>query len=101
MPARRFEDVDIWKRAHGFVLETYRLSETFPKQELFGLTSQLRRAAVSIAANLAQGSLEECRYYLILIRDLGYARTDEMSGRLEEISKMLASYMHQIRNDRG
>jgi len=119
MPARSFEDVDIWKKSHAFVLETYRLSEAFPRQELFGLTSQLRRAAVSIAANfaegfgkatrpeklrfynMAQGSLEECRYYLILTDDLNYGRTEELRSRLEEISKMLSSYMHQIRNDRG
>lgn len=88
--AKSFEDVEIWQKAHGFVLGIYRLSETFPKAEIFGLTSQLRRAAVSISANfaegfkklgkadklrffnIAQGSLEECRYYLILARDLGY-----------------------------
>ncbi|MFT3743230.1 MAG: four helix bundle protein [Pyrinomonadaceae bacterium] len=84
MPARSFEDVEIWKKAHAFVLEAYRLTDEFPKHELYGLTSQLRRAAVSIPANFAegfgkatkpdklkfysisQGSLEECRYYLIL-----------------------------------
>lgn len=85
MLARSFEDVEIWKKSHSFVLKVYRLTENFPKHELFGLTSQLRRAAVSIPANfaegfkkigkpdklrfynIAQGSLEECRYYLILV----------------------------------
>ena len=93
MPARSFEDVEIWKKTHGFVLEVYRLSESFPKHELYGLTSQLRRAAVSIPANFAQGfgkatkpdklrfysivqgSLEECRYYMILVGDLDYGET--------------------------
>jgi four helix bundle protein len=78
--ARSFEDLDVWKKAHAFVVEAYRLTDTFPKNELFGLTSQLRRAAVSIPANIAegfkktgkpdklrfynisQGSLEECRF---------------------------------------
>lgn len=118
LPARSFEDVEIWQKAHAFVLEIYRLSENFPKHELYGLTSQLRRAAVSIPANFAegfgkatkpdklrfysisQGSLEECRYYLILARDLGYGETSDLKYNLEEISKMLGSYMHRIRNDR-
>ena len=55
MPAKSFEDVEIWKKAHEFVLDVYRLTETFPKHELFGLTSQLRRAAVSVPANFAEG----------------------------------------------
>lgn len=118
MFAKRFEDVDIWKKSHAFVLETYRLTESFPKHELYGLTSQLRRAAVSIPANVAegfgkptkpdklrfygisQGSLEECRYYLILAMDLNYGDTSNLRIMLEEISKMLGSYMHKIRNDR-
>src|SRR3954470_14539581 len=103
MNARSFEDIEIWKKAHRFVLDTYRFTEAFPKHELFGLTSQLRRAAVSVPANFAegfkkvsradklrfynisQGSLEECRYYLILSRDLGYGDTEGMKSNLEEI----------------
>ncbi len=66
-PAKSFQDLIVWQKAHQFVLEVYEISKDFPKSELYGLISQLRRAAVSIAANIAQGSLEECRYYLILI----------------------------------
>jgi four helix bundle protein len=118
MLARSFEDVEIWKKAHAFVLKIYRLTENFPKHELFGLTSQLRRAAISIPANfaegfkkigkadksrfynIAQGSLEECRYYLILVQDLNYGEVNELKMNAEEVSKMLQSYMQKIRNDR-
>ena len=114
MSARTFEEVEVWKKAHAWVLNVYRLTESFPKQELFGLTSQLRRAAVSVPANfaegfkkrglsdkirfynIAQGSLEECRYYFILARDLNYGDTRLLMGALEEISKMLDSYMNSI-----
>lgn len=117
VPARSFEDVEAWKKAHQFVLDVYRLTESFPKHELFGLTSQIRRAAVSVPANFAEGfrraskpdklrfynisvgSLEECRYYLRLSTDLGYAETDDVRKNLEEISKMLTSYMNKIRVD--
>ena len=55
MRARSFEDVEIWQKAHAFVLAVYSYTESFPKAELYGLTSQLRRAAVSIPANFAEG----------------------------------------------
>ena len=114
--AKSFEDVFIWQKAHQFVLDVYKLTEAFPKHELFSLTSQLRRAAVSIPANFAEGfrkvtkpdklrfygialgSLEECRYYLRLAKDLDYADTTAMRGRLEEISKMLTNYTGKIRS---
>jgi four helix bundle protein len=89
-PARRFQDLIVWQKAHQFVLATYRITGTFPRCEMYGLTSQLRRAAVSVPANIAEGfkktgkadksrflniaqaSLEESRYYLLLAQDLGY-----------------------------
>lgn len=117
MQAKRFEDVEIWKRSHEFVLKIYKLTESFPKHEIFGLTSQLRRAAVSVPANfaegfkklgkadklrfynIAQGSLEECRYYLILTRDLSYGEVGDLQENADVIGKMLSSYMRMISND--
>jgi four helix bundle protein len=115
-PARSFEDLLVWQKAHSFVLTVYRLTGSFPKHEIFGLTSQFRRAAVSIPANIAEGfrrrgtsdkarffniaqaSLEECRYYLILVRDLEYADTQEASRLIQEVSKLLATYLKGILN---
>jgi len=117
MTPKSFEDIDIWKKSHQFVLDVYKLTESFPKHELFCLTSQLRRAAISIPANFAEGfrkaskkdkvrfygialgSLEECRYYLRLAKDLQYGETDQLRLQLEEISKMLTSYSSKIRAD--
>jgi four helix bundle protein len=112
--SKTFQDVDVWKKAHQWVLSIYRVTECFPKHELFGLTSQRRRAAVSVPANIAesfkkkgvadkarfynisQGSLEECRYYLILARDLNYADTKGLAAELDEISRMLDSYLRAL-----
>jgi four helix bundle protein len=111
---RHFQQVRVWQKAHAFVLEVYRATENFPKHELYGLRSQLRRAAVSIPANfaegykkrgksdkarymnIAQGSLEEVRYYLILTQDLGYAVIDALMNDLEEISRMLEAYVSRL-----
>ena len=54
-PAKSFEDLVVWRKAHKFVLEVYKLTAVFPKQETYGLSSQMRRAAASIAANIAEG----------------------------------------------
>lgn len=114
--AKTFEDLLVWQKAHLFVLSVYRISTTFPNHELFGLSSQFRRAAVSIAANIAEGfrkrsnadkiryyniargSLEECRYYLILIKDLEYAEVSKEGLLLQEVSKLLESYSRVVLN---
>ena len=107
----------MWQKAHRFVLATYAITATFPRCEMYCLTSQMRRAAISIAANIAegftrrgapekirflnisQGSLEECRYYLILIQDLGYGATADMEALLEEVSKVLLTYANAIESN--
>ncbi len=113
-PAKSFEDLVVWQKAHQFVLKVYTMTECFPKAETFGLTSQLRRAAVSIAANIAegfkktgradkarffniaQGSIEDCRYYLILTRDLNYGAPVEEKSLLEEVSRLLDAYRSAV-----
>ena len=113
-PARTFQDLVVWQKAHLFVLGAYAYSGAFPKSEAYGLVSQFRRAAVSIPANIAegfrrqgradkgrmlniaQGSLEECRYYLILAQDLQYGSTEELMAQLGEVSRILDAYAKAI-----
>src|SRR5215813_3098810 len=108
--ARSFRDLMVWQKAHEFVLTVYQLTGSFPDREKFGLSHQMRRAAVSIAANIsegfgkrsraekarflniAEGSLEESRYYLILAHDLGYGQTESLMDTLEEASRLLNAY---------
>jgi len=113
-PARTFQDLVVWQRAHEFILAVYKYTANFPKTEIYGLTAQFRRAAVSIPANIAegfrkagradkvrflniaQGSLEECRYYLILATDLSYGENDSLMNQLSEVSRILDAYAKAI-----
>jgi four helix bundle protein len=97
----------------------YAYTQKFPKEEMYGLTSQFRRAAVSIAANIvegykkrgradkvrylniSQGSIEEGRYYLILSEDLGYGKAGDLYPQLVETSKLLEAYMASIQKAGG
>ncbi|HVX85978.1 MAG TPA: four helix bundle protein [Phycisphaerae bacterium] len=110
MGAASFQELGVWRKAHQAVLGVYRLTASFPREEIFGLTSQLRRSMVSVPANIAEGfsrrgkadkvrfyniaegSLEESRYYLLLARDLGFADTGELLAELDEVGRMLRSY---------
>lgn len=112
--SKKFYDALVWQKSHKFVLEVYKYTSSFPKIEDYALTSQFRRAAVSITANIAegfarkslkekirfynisQGSLEECRNFLILSRDLNYSNPDNLLQMLEEISTLLNSYIFGI-----
>ena len=104
----RFEQLEVWQAAHKLVLDIYKKTQKFPTEEKFGLVSQMRRAAVSVPANIAEGfkrrgradkghfyniaqaSLEELRYYLILCCDLGYAVPDgEIAERADKVGRML------------
>ncbi len=115
-PSKKFTDLILWQKAHQFVLGVYRFTKTFPKEENFGLMSQFRRASISVPANIAEGfrrrgtfdkvrylniaegSLEECKYYLILSRDLNYGENNELVFLSEEISKLLNAYSKSILN---
>jgi four helix bundle protein len=104
----RFEQLEVWQAAHKLVLDIYKKTQKFPTEEKFGLVSQMRRAAVSVPANIAEGfkgrgradkghfyniaqaSLEELRYYLILCCDLGYGAPDgEITERADKVGRML------------
>jgi len=111
---KSFEELLVWQKAHEFVLLVYKITEGFPRQEICGLTSQFRRAAVSIAANIAEGykkkdyknkinflniahsSLEECRYYIILSKDLNYQKEEKLIPLINEVAKLLNAYSKAI-----
>jgi|SRR6185436_8699326 len=113
--AQRFEDLIVWQKAHNFVLEVYLISKSFPREEIYGLTSQLRRASVSVPLNIAEGfkrsgamdkikfynitqsSLEEAKYLLILSKDLKYATTQQLILLAEEVSKLLNALIKSIK----
>ena len=118
--SKNFFDLYVWKKAHEFVLCVYKSSQDFPDFERFGLRSQFTRAAVSIAANIAegykklsktdklrffnisQGSLEECKYYILLSRDLGYISEEdysELCSLAKETSKLLLLYIQGIQSN--
>lgn len=114
--SKNFKEVLVWQKAHALVIEIYTMAKQFPKEEVFGLTIQLKRAAVSIPANIAEGfsrqgfkdklrfynisagSLSEVQYYLILAKDLGYAETSELFLKTEEIGRILNSYCKSLQS---
>jgi four helix bundle protein len=113
-PAKSFQNLIVWQKAHAFVLQVYAATRAFPKEELYGLTSQFRRAAVSVPANIAEGfrkqskqdkarflnisegSLEECRYYLILAHDLCHLDKRSLWELTEEVGRLLNAYRSAI-----
>ena len=118
----RFEDIIAWQKARVFINHVYQITKGFPSEEKFGLVSQFQRAAVSIAANIAegykrigrddkirffnysQGSLEECRCYIYLSSDFGSITNDvanQMIEEIEETSKLLNGYIFSINKRKG
>lgn len=116
-----YRNLKVWQQAHQFTLKVYRLTQSFPSDERFGLTSQIRRAAASIPANLAEGSmrnsdadfarfihialgsLAELDYHLLLARDLEYIKPAEhqtLESELAGIRRMLIAFGQKLKNDR-
>jgi four helix bundle protein len=117
--AQSFKDLVVWQKAHDFVLAVYKHTAAFPKEEVYGLTSQFRRAAVSCPANISegfpkkgkadklrffnisQGSLEEFRYYCLLAKELHYIDEEAyliLEAKAQDVSKILRGYMQKISN---
>lgn len=116
MSIERFEQLEVWQLAHQLVLGVYKATDDLPRDQRFGLISQMQRAGVSVPANIAegfkrrgladkvrfyniaQGSLEEVRYYFILCRDLGYKIDfDSLSEQAERIGRMLTGLMRSVK----
>jgi four helix bundle protein len=114
-----YKKMKVWEYAHQLVLEVYKASSCFPKEELFSLTSQLRRAVMSITANIAEGcgrnsqldlanflnislgSANETSYFLLLAKDLNYLPEDRyiiFENEIEKIKAMLISLISKVRN---
>ena len=115
-----YANLKVWQKAHRLVVQIYRLSSRFPKEELYGLVSQIRRCAVSIPANIAEGcgrdgdadfarflrismgSANELEYYAILSRDLGFLDAEKytpLAGDITEIKRMLNSFIQTLRTN--
>jgi four helix bundle protein len=112
--AKDFRHLPLWEKAHQFVLSVYNYSDYFPPKEVHGLTPRFRLAAAAIPVSIiqslreadkgaraklidmARSSLEKCRYYLILAKDLGYGDHPELLPQLEELSELLGEYAAAI-----
>jgi four helix bundle protein len=113
-PATSFKDLSVWQKSHALALAVYRTTAKLPRTEQYGLTAQMRSAAVSVPANIAegfrrsspadkarflniaQGSLEELRYYFVLVGDLGYLMAQDLSAEIDEVARLLDSYRRKI-----
>jgi len=118
---KNFRDLHVWRKAHELTIESYKATGAFPKQEMYGMTSQIRRCAASVAANIAEGcgrhgngefqrflgiaagSASELEYHFLLAHDLGFLdktlhRT--LDHRIVEIKRMLASLIQKVQSDR-
>jgi len=115
---QNFKELNVWNKAHLLTLEIYTISKTFPKEELYGLTSQIRRSSASIPTNIAEGcgrggsvefgrflqiaigSANELEYQLILSRDLNYFSDKDyqaLSDQLLEVKRMLLGLYRKVR----
>ncbi|MBL7833770.1 MAG: four helix bundle protein [Cyclobacteriaceae bacterium] len=114
--AKSFRDLIVWQKAHELVLDVYQATQSFPKEEMYALTSQIRRSTMSVAANIAegfkktssrdkiriyniaQGSLSETEYFLLLSQDLRYGDMKELLGKADEVGRILGSYIRAVKS---
>lgn len=117
---RNFRELKVWEKAHQLTLQTYKITQAFPKHEIFGLTSQTRRASVSIPANIAEGcgrgsdadlarflqismgSASELEYLFLLSNALHFINEQEyesLNSKVTEIKRMLTSFIKKLRAD--
>jgi len=115
-----FRNLKVWEKAHALTLDIYKASKSFPREEMYGMTSQMRRASVSIGANIAEGacrrgdvdfarflqiavgSASELEYHLLLARDLELMKASDyqrLSDEAVEVKRMLAALMQKLRAD--
>jgi four helix bundle protein len=118
---RDFREIKVWAKSHVLTLEVYKVTVSFPREEVYGLTSQLRRSSASIPANIAEGfgrggnaelarflqiamgSACEVEYHVLLARDLNFLTEkiyDDLNERIVEVKRMLASLLLKVRRDR-
>jgi four helix bundle protein len=117
---QNYKDLMVWEKAHEFTLKVYEVTKTFPKDEIYSLTNQLRRSASSIPANIAEGcgknsqadfanflniglgSANESEYYLLLSKDLLYLKPDafeSLNKIINEIKAMLIALINKVRGN--
>ena len=117
---RDFRELKVWKRSHELTLEVYKSTSSFPREELYGLTSQIRRASSSVPANIAEGcgregemelarflriaagSASELEYHLLLAKDLGMLKDSDherLAKETTEIKRMLTSFIQKLKAD--
>lgn len=118
---KNFRDLKVWQKSHRLTLAVYRATMAFPKEELYGLTSQVRRASVSIPANIAEGcgrrgdadfarfvdiamgSASEVEYHVLLSHDLGFldaGNYGQLNDAVTEVKRMLASLIQTLKDRR-